>query len=265
MRTLAFSAAILLGVPAIAAAEGETLAAHVHGTGTLNIAVDGNDVFAELIAPGADIVGFEHQPSSDDDHAAIDAAVDKLRDTGMVFGFPSGAGCSLTEVDIESGLLGDDNHDHGDDHAHAEKNDDHDDHAHGKKHDDDHAHGEKHEDDDDHAHSEKHEDDHGHAHGEKHEDDDDHAHSEKHDDDHDHAHSEKRDDHDDHAHAGEVEAHAEFHVTFKFTCSDPTALTHVDLPYFQTFSGADALNVQALGPNGQAGATLTREESRITF
>lgn len=216
MRTLAFSAAILFGVPAIAAAEGETLAAHLHGTGTLNIAVDGNEVFAELIAPGADIVGFEHQPSNDEDHAAIDAAVDKLRDTGTVFGFPSAAGCSLTDVDIESGLLGDDDHDH------------HDDEAHGEKHkDDDHAHGEKHEDHDDHAHGEKH------------------------------------DDHDEHAHAGEE--HAEFHVTFKFTCSDPTALTHVDLPYFQTFTGADALNVQALGPNGQAGATLTRDKSRITF
>ena len=41
--------------------------AHEHGVGTLSIAVEGNDVEIEMVVPGADVVGFEHPPSSDDD------------------------------------------------------------------------------------------------------------------------------------------------------------------------------------------------------
>jgi hypothetical protein len=35
--------------------------AHTHGHGKVNIAIEGKQLFIELEAPGADIVGFEHK------------------------------------------------------------------------------------------------------------------------------------------------------------------------------------------------------------
>ena len=41
---------------------------HVHGgVSTLSIAVDGSTLEMRLVAPGNDLVGFEHAPSSDED------------------------------------------------------------------------------------------------------------------------------------------------------------------------------------------------------
>ena len=38
-----------------------SLGAHQHGHGRVNLVLDGQDLWLELEAPGADIVGFEHQ------------------------------------------------------------------------------------------------------------------------------------------------------------------------------------------------------------
>lgn len=136
-----------------ASAEGTRHAdAHVHGTGHLNMAVDGTQIALELRAPGADIVGFEHTPESDADKKAVEDALAVLSDPLTLFVMPEAAGCKLVEVEAE--LHGEE---HGDHHGHGEEHS-HDDHAH-----DDHGH-------DDHGHKEDHaHDDHdGHAHGEEH-------------------------------------------------------------------------------------------------
>jgi len=55
-------------VIALAATQAQAeLDAHEHGVGVLNIAADGNTVEMELIAPGADIVGFEYEASSEEE------------------------------------------------------------------------------------------------------------------------------------------------------------------------------------------------------
>jgi hypothetical protein len=78
---------------------------HVHGAGVLNVAVEASTVFIELTAPGSDIVGFEHHPRSDTDRKAVSGAVKKLEDGERLFTFPTGAGCRLEEVKVESGLM----------------------------------------------------------------------------------------------------------------------------------------------------------------
>jgi hypothetical protein len=78
---------------------------HVHGAGVLNIAVEGRTVFIELMAPGSDIVRFEHYPKSDDDRKAVSVAVGKLKKGMRLFNFPKGAGCQQEEVNVESGLM----------------------------------------------------------------------------------------------------------------------------------------------------------------
>jgi hypothetical protein len=110
----------------LAAEETRELGAHEHGHGALNVAVEGNQVAIELEVPGFDIVGFEYAAKSDEDKAAIAAALKTLSDPSTVVMMPEAAGCSPTEVAAE--LHGDEDHD---DHGHEEHaKDDHDDHGH---------------------------------------------------------------------------------------------------------------------------------------
>lgn len=128
--------------------------AHEHGSAALNIAVEDDGVEMELIAPGADIVGFEHAPGSDDDRAAVKAAVDTLQQS--LFKFPDAAGCELEAVGIYSSLLPDGKPVHFGEHHHDEDHkDDHKDEHHADK--DDHGHKDEH-DHDDHAKEDGHED-----------------------------------------------------------------------------------------------------------
>ena len=63
-----------------------------HGHGTVNIAVEGTDLWIELEAPGADIVGFEHEASSEEDKAAVARAEKQLSDPLTLFSFARGGG-----------------------------------------------------------------------------------------------------------------------------------------------------------------------------
>ena len=75
------SVAILIALPALAEqAEHRQLGPHVHGQGTLDIAIEGKKIEMELVAPGMDIVGFEHVASTDEQKAAVEKAKAKLTD-----------------------------------------------------------------------------------------------------------------------------------------------------------------------------------------
>ena len=97
---------------------------HVHGIAALNLALEGDEVHIELDSPAANIVGFEHAPSSKADHEALDKAVAMLKDGGKLFKFNASAGCSLEKAHIESALMQEehehDKHDH-DKHEHEEE------------------------------------------------------------------------------------------------------------------------------------------------
>ncbi len=85
------------------AASAQSLDAHEHGHSELSIAVEGSKVVIELEAPGADIVGFEYAPKSDDDKAAVEAAKAKLSKPIELLGIAAAAGCKgvSTEVELE--------------------------------------------------------------------------------------------------------------------------------------------------------------------
>ncbi|MFN3145191.1 MAG: DUF2796 domain-containing protein [Paracoccaceae bacterium] len=132
--------------------EPRSAAAHQHGTIAIEIAVEGGEIQIALYAPGADIVGFEHTPSTDADKQAVENARAILSDPFALFGLPDAAGCAVehASVSITAETAGSDDHDHdhdheeGHDHAHEQEKDhdhahEHDDHAHG-----DHDHGEAH-------------------------------------------------------------------------------------------------------------------------
>ena len=77
------------------------LGAHEHGHSTLNIAIEGTEVAMELIAPGTDIVGFEHEAESAQDKAALAAAEAKLTDPLSLFAMPAEAECSVQTATVE--------------------------------------------------------------------------------------------------------------------------------------------------------------------
>lgn len=99
---------------------------HEHGAAELAIALDGNQLIAEFTSPGMNIVGFEHEAKDADEIAAVKAAVEKLG-MGTELIELKGAGCSLSDADVEAeGLLAETHEDehHDDEHegedAHAE-------------------------------------------------------------------------------------------------------------------------------------------------
>lgn len=105
--------------------------AHVHGIAALNLALEGQEVHLELDSPAANIVGFEHTPSSEADHAALDKAIGTLKDGDRLFRFNADAGCRLEEAAVTTALLDEEHKGHADEHDH-EKHDghDHDEHDH---------------------------------------------------------------------------------------------------------------------------------------
>ena len=109
------------------------LDAHEHGVGTLNIAIEGTTVAMAFDAPGADIVGFEYEAKSDDDLAAIDAALARLAAPLDLFVMPDAATCTVVMAKAE--LEGEDGHEDHADGAHE----DHDDHEHDDHDHEDHA------------------------------------------------------------------------------------------------------------------------------
>ena len=111
---------------------------HVHGIAALNLALEGQEVHIELDSPAANIVGFEHAPSSKDDHAALDKAIAALKDGDRLFSFNEDAGCRMETAKVASELLDGEHEGHAEEktgkHAHEEK-EGHDD----EEHEGDHA------------------------------------------------------------------------------------------------------------------------------
>jgi hypothetical protein len=115
--------------------------AHVHGIAALNLALEGQEVHIELDSPAANIVGFEHAPSSEADHAALDKAVALLKDGDRLFRFNEGAGCRMESAKVTSELLEEEHEDHEHEkregHTGEKHEDAHDEHEHaGETHSD---------------------------------------------------------------------------------------------------------------------------------
>ena len=118
------SAAFILASPALAEeAQHRQLGPHVHGQGTLDIAIEGKKIEMELVVPGMDIVGFEHVASTDEQKAAVEKAKAKLTDVLSVFKLPAAAQCKAEAANVESRKEvhheGDEDHDEDEKEGHA--------------------------------------------------------------------------------------------------------------------------------------------------
>jgi hypothetical protein len=129
----------------IQAAEYRHQEAHEHGVAHMNVAVEGNELYIELISPAANIVGFEHQPRTQDQRAAVKAAIKKLEAGEKLFAFPSAAGGSLVKSTVHTNINNDYGHESDETKSHehdemsreagneAEKHG-HEEHQHGDEH-----------------------------------------------------------------------------------------------------------------------------------
>ena len=135
--------AALFGIAAIfsVTATANSADPHQHGVGKLNVAVQGDHLEIEIETPGADIVGFENKPKTEEQRRLVQDAAKALRDAGALFVFPATAGCILKDAEVESDLLVFDRGNHGDKH-HSEKH--HDEKHHDEKHHDEKHHSDKH-------------------------------------------------------------------------------------------------------------------------
>lgn len=97
------AAAFILVSPAVAdEAEHRQLGPHVHGQGTLDIAIEGKKISMELVVPGMDIVGFEHVPTTDAQKAEVEKGKAKLTDVLSVFKLPASAKCKADTANVEN-------------------------------------------------------------------------------------------------------------------------------------------------------------------
>ena len=85
--------------------------AHAHGVAALNLVLEGDEVYMELDSPAANIVGFEHEPSSEVEHAALSKAVAVLSGD-QLFRFNKEADCQMEKAMVKTAWNEEEHDDH---------------------------------------------------------------------------------------------------------------------------------------------------------
>jgi len=88
--------------------------AHIHGGATLAIAVDGKTVTAELETPLYNLLGFEHEPETDEQKDAVEKVEKQLSEPSALISFNEEAGCKALPVSLKTELFDHDDHHEGD-------------------------------------------------------------------------------------------------------------------------------------------------------
>ena len=201
---------------------------HEHGHGTLDVAVEGEDLVIELRMPGVNVVGFEHAPGTDAEREAVRQALARFRDPAAVLVPSPSAECESERVEAALEIMG-----HGDSHDHDEH---HDDEGHEQ---DGHAH-------ETHGHD-QHEDEHEHE-------EDGHGHDEHHDDGHEPGkHT---------ADSGE-ETHSELQATYRFHCHAPERLDRIQVRVFELLHDAEGIEARVVTPTLQKAMDLRPGEAIV--
>ncbi|MCG7928903.1 MAG: DUF2796 domain-containing protein [Candidatus Thiodiazotropha lotti] len=99
--------------------------AHVHGEAQLLIALDGSTLELEFQSPAMNIVGFEHQPKTENQVKAVEAAIETLKQADLIFTLSSAAQCNPVSIEVKSPLSKNDGHGHTDDHDHEHEAESH--------------------------------------------------------------------------------------------------------------------------------------------
>jgi hypothetical protein len=82
--------------------EFEQHAAHEHGKVMINVALEEKQLIIELDSPAVNVVGFEHEPRTESERAAVRTVSDVLRSGKGLFGLPKDALCLFQGADIKA-------------------------------------------------------------------------------------------------------------------------------------------------------------------
>jgi hypothetical protein len=106
LRAALLSSLPLLGLTLATADEMHHHGKHVHGEVTVNLALEGVMLIAEIEATGAQVLGFERAPRDTAERAAMAAAEVWFRSGREMIGVPTAAGCRLTASDFTPPKIG---------------------------------------------------------------------------------------------------------------------------------------------------------------
>ncbi len=84
----------------------QTQGKHVHGIVTLNLALEGGLLSAQIETPAIHVLGFESVPKTPEQKAATATADNWLRSGRNILAVPRNAGCRLEKVDYQAPKLG---------------------------------------------------------------------------------------------------------------------------------------------------------------
>ena len=116
-----------------------SLDAHVHGEAELNIVFEGRELLMELESPSFNLVGFEHEPKSLDQHKLVENTIESLKDFRRIASISSDADCKLIDASTSTTMkgLGDGHKEHHEDEHHEDE------HHEDEHHEDEHQHSAK--------------------------------------------------------------------------------------------------------------------------
>lgn len=76
--------------------------AHVHGTATMDISIDKNEIEVDLKIPGMDLVGFEGKAKTKEQRENLKTVTNLLTQDYQLFTLPESAGCTVTKRKLEA-------------------------------------------------------------------------------------------------------------------------------------------------------------------
>jgi len=128
---IALGFCVLAPVQQLSAAEVHQHGAHVHGIATLNVALDGHDLYMELESPAANIVGFEHEPKNDAQAQQLHDALELLESAEKMVSLPVVAECMAGATHLAGEETREHDHDtgHHDDDGEEKAEDSHGEHS----------------------------------------------------------------------------------------------------------------------------------------
>jgi hypothetical protein len=145
VSTVAAAAMLAFNLFSIQAAELRHHEAHEHGVAHLNVALEGNDLYVEFISPAANIVGFEHHPSTEEQTSAVEKAMETLKAGEILFVTSPAAKSSLVAATVNTDIEDHSEHESESTHVHDQNEDSQD--VESEKH----GHHEEHHEDDEHG------------------------------------------------------------------------------------------------------------------
>lgn len=125
MKVCCILAGIALLLLSTAKADSTQLGAHVHGLSELTIAIEDQLLEIQLTSPAMDLVGFEHQASTEQDIATVKRVLAQLRKQDGLFLFSAGrcilkySSATASNLNEHKHKLSDHAHDHSNHSAHS--------------------------------------------------------------------------------------------------------------------------------------------------